>query len=181
MPSSSNPASSPLQLAPIIVSAPRIPSAIEGVPSAVSVVEMEEVVPGKPLLTLFDPLSRVPGVQVSNRLNFAQDLRVSIRGFGARSAFGIRGIQILVDGLPYTLPDGQSQIDDIDPEAIERIEVLRGPIAALYGNSSGGVINLLTREGSPEPSLEAAIVTGDFGLVKTVLQAGGQADRTSGF
>lgn len=164
-----------------MVSAPRISSPLEKIPSAVTIVEMDDLRLGKPLLTLHDALVRAPGVQVSNRLNFAQDLRISIRGFGARSAFGIRGIQVYVDGLPYTLPDGQSQIDAIDPEAIQQIEVLRGPIAALYGNSSGGVINIVTYNGPKEPFVKARSVVGEFGLLKTSLKGGGQKDRANYF
>jgi iron complex outermembrane recepter protein len=168
-------------LEPVVVSATRIPSALEWVPSAVSIVDMEDFRSGKPLVTLKDALERVPGLQVANQQNFAQDLRISIRGFGARSAFGIRGIQILLDGFPLTLPDGQSNLDVIDPEAVERIEVLKGPVAALYGNSSGAVINIITREGSKKPIVEVRTILGEYGLWKTALQGGGETGGLNGF
>ena len=96
---------------------------------------------------LDEALSRVPGVFMQNRYNFAQDLRVSIRGFGARAQFGIRGIKVLVDGIPETLPDGQGSVDSIDLGATSQIEVIRGPSSSLYGNASGGVISLTSEGG----------------------------------
>src|SRR6185436_20999543 len=91
-------------------------------------------------MSLQESLTRVPGVLVENSENFAQDERIQIRGFGTRSAFGIREIRVLVDGLPETLPDGQTELDAIDMGAVDRIEVMRGPAAALYGNASGGLV-----------------------------------------
>ena len=85
---------------------------------------------------------------MQNRYNFAQDLRVSIRGFGARAQFGIRGIKVLVDGIPETLPDGQGSVDSIDLGATSQIEVIRGPSSSLYGNASGGVISLTSEGGA---------------------------------
>jgi iron complex outermembrane recepter protein len=94
-------------------------------------------------------LRRVPGVVVGNRHNLAMDTRVVVRGFGARSAFGVRGVRILLDGIPLTLPDGQAALTNVDPGSIGRVEVLRGPAAALYGNAAGGVIALTTMEPRP--------------------------------
>ncbi len=166
---------------PVIVNATRIPSAVEQVPAAVTVIDAQEIQQGRPSATMEGVLRGVPGVFVQNRFNFAQDLRISIRGFGARSAFGIRGIQIYVDGIPQTLADGQSQVDDIDPETIARVEVLRGPVSALYGNASGGVIHITTREGTALPSVEAQTVLGEYGLWKTAVQGGGQSGRLNYF
>src|SRR6267378_4208571 len=90
------------------------------------------------------PLANVPGVFVANRYNFSQDQRISIRGFGARSAFAVRGIKILVDGIPQTLPDGQGQLTNLELGEVERIEVLRGSTSSLFGNASGGVISVWT-------------------------------------
>ena len=92
-----------------------------------------------------DELLALPGVFVANRYNFAQDQRLSIRGFGARSAFAVRGIKILVDGIPQTLPDGQGQLTNLELGEVDRIEVLRGSSSALFGNASGGVISVWTR------------------------------------
>ncbi len=171
----------PVTLEPVIVTAPRVPSPVARVPAAVSILEEEDIRLGQQTVTLEESLVRVPGVLVRNEINFAQDLRMSIRGFGARSAFGIRGIQVYVDGIPQTLPDGQTQLDSVDPAAIERIEVMRGPMSALYGNSSGGVVNILTREGPERPFAEARGVLGEFGLFKSLAQTGGRTERTNYF
>ncbi len=89
-------------------------------------------------------IKNTPGVFTTSSNNFSQDLRISIRGFGARSAFGIRGLKLIVDGIPETTPDGQSQLDNLPLGLISNIEILRGPNANLYGNSSGGVISINT-------------------------------------
>ena len=118
---------------------------------------------------------------MQNRYNFAQDLRISLRGFGARSSFGIRGIKILVDGIPETLPDGQGQVDSIDLGATRQIEVLRGPSSSLYGNASGGVVNV-TSEGGPEiPFVDARLTVGEYDFQKFQVKAGGQTDRVNYF
>jgi iron complex outermembrane receptor protein len=170
-----------VQLAPVIVTAPRVISEIARVPAAVSAMQGEEIHRGRPAVKLNDALVRVPGVFVQNEQNYAQDLRVSIRGFGARSAFGIRGIQIQVDGLPYTLPDGQSAFDSIDPNIIQQLEVMRGPASALYGNAAGGVISITTEDGSLSPSLDARAVIGEFGFSESLLKGGGQYERINTF
>jgi iron complex outermembrane receptor protein len=163
-----------IQLESVIVEAPRVATPLTRVPAAISVVEQNDIQQGQPTVGLDEALGRVPGVFAQNRFNFAQDLRLSIRGFGARSAFGIRGIKILVDGIPETLPDGQSQVDSIDLGSAQRIEVLRGPTSALYGNASGGVINILTEDGPERPFVEMRTTHGDFGLWKVQLKSGGQ-------
>lgn len=130
--------------------------------------QVEEVAPGARI----DPaelLQQFPGVQVDSRSNYAQDTRISLRGFGARSAFGVRGIDLLVDGIPLSTPDGQGQLSSVMLDSIERIEVLRGPVAALYGNGAGGVIALQTAR--PEHNrLAAGWIAGDPGLQRQVLQ-----------
>ncbi|GIX48259.1 MAG: TonB-dependent receptor [Candidatus Tectimicrobiota bacterium] len=164
----------PLRLPPVVVTAPRVATPLLEVPAAISVVEQEAIQLGQQTIGLDEALGRVPGVFPQNRFNFAQDLRLSIRGFGARAAFGIRGIKILVDGIPETLPDGQSQVDSLDLGSAQRIEVLRGPTSALYGNASGGVISILTEDGPPRPFVEARTLHGEFGLWKAQLKSGGQ-------
>jgi iron complex outermembrane receptor protein len=161
-------------LEPVVVTAPRVATPLTQVPAAISVVEQNDVQQGQPTVGLDESLVRVPGVFLQNRFNFAQDLRVSIRGFGARAAFGIRGIRILVDGIPETLPDGQSQVDSLDLGSVQRVEVLRGPTSALYGNASGGVINMVTEDGPARPFVEARTTHGAFGLWKMQLKSGGQ-------
>src|SRR5207245_6784161 len=111
-------------------------------PFAVTVQTPDSSRPGQRHLNLDETLWLIPGLSVSNRNNPSQDPRISIRGFGARSAFGVRGIRVLRDGIPLTLPDGQTPIDYLDLESVGRVEVLRGAAAAIYGNAAGGVIDL---------------------------------------
>lgn len=108
-------------------------------------------------------LQSIPGIQVDSRTNYAQDTRISLRGFGARSAFGVRGIDLQVDGIPLSTPDGQGQLSSVMLDQIERIEVLTGPVAALYGNGAGGVIALYT-EAPHRSRLGVSAAAGDPGL-----------------
>ena len=163
-----------VSLQPVVVTAPRVATPITDVPAAISVVDKTAIQSGQPTIGLDESLVRVPGVFTQNRFNFAQDLRFSIRGFGARAAFGIRGIKILVDGIPETLPDGQSDLDSLDLGAVQRVEVLRGPTSALYGNASGGVINIVSEDGPARPFVEARTTHGEYGLWKMQLKSGGQ-------
>ncbi|MGH7806680.1 MAG: TonB-dependent receptor family protein [Thermodesulfobacteriota bacterium] len=161
-------------LEPVEVTAPRVEKFLNKVPFSVGVIEEEDIQLGRPTIGLDESLNEIPGVYAQNRYNFAQDTRISIRGFGARAAFGVRGIKILVDGIPLTLPDGQSQTDSIDLGSAKRIEVIRGPVSALYGNASGGVISIITEDGPKEPFIGAITVLGSFGLQKYQAKAGGQ-------
>jgi iron complex outermembrane receptor protein len=128
-------------------------------------------------LGLDEALARVPGVFMQNRYNFAQDLRISIRGFGARAQFGIRGVKVLVDGIPETLPDGQGSVDSIDLGATSQIEVIRGPSSSLYGNASGGVISLTSEGGGAEPFAQLRVAGGRYGFQKTQFKTGGETER----
>ena len=151
------------------VRALRIRTKFSESPLSLSVLDSDRIRPGHNLLTMAEFLPAIPGVIIQNDANFAQDLRISIRGFGARAGFGIRGIRILSDGFPETSPDGQGQVDQIDPTNLDRLEVLRGSSAGLYGNAAGGVIQLFTQ--SPEKTgIEARFATGAFGFRQYRLQ-----------
>ena len=114
---------------------------------------------------------------MQNAHNFAQAQRISIRGFGARSAFGIRGIKLIVDGVPATMPDGQGNVDEIDLGSVRRIEVIRGPSSSLYGSASGGVINVFTEDGPEDPFIQGRISIGEFGYQQYQLKTGGQHNK----
>jgi len=152
----------------IVVSATRIDSSIRKTARSVSVMQQ---------LALDEALAGVPGLYMQNRYNFAQDLRVSLRGFGARSAFGIRGIKIIVDGIPETLPDGQASVDSIDLGSTRRIEVLRGPSSSLYGNAAGGVIAIESERGTERPFVAVSLAGGDYGYAKYQVKVGGESGR----
>ena len=170
-------ADEPLGLEPIVITVPRIERDLLDTPAAVDRVDRREIRQGRAGRTLAEPLRQVPGLFFQNDFNYAQGLRISTRGFGARAPFGIRGIHLRVDGFPETLPDGQSQTDGIALEAAERIEVIRGPAAVAYGNAAGGVIDITTADGrdmahSPVVSFEA----GDFDTRELGLRTGGADD-----
>ena len=133
-------------------------------------------------VNLTETLKGVLGLQLNNRENYAQDLQLSMRGFGARSTFGVRGIRLYVDGIPATMPDGQGQTSNIDLSSLDHIEVLGGPFSALYGNSSGGAILTTTKEGQGRDSIELGYSTGSHNKNRAdvVLQGGsGQANEPS--
>ncbi|WP_336020034.1 TonB-dependent receptor [Acinetobacter lwoffii] len=127
-------------------------------------------------VNLSETLKGVPGLQLNNRENYAQDLQISMRGFGARSSFGVRGVRLYVDGIPATMPDGQGQTSNIDLNSLDHIEVLGGAFSSLYGNSSGGTILTTTREGQGADSIELGHSAGsqNKGQTKLVLQGGSE-------
>ena len=165
----------------ITVTSPRLERNLYETPAAVSVVNAPDIQENQQRLQLDESLDTVPGLFFQNRYNFAQNLRLSTRGFGARAPFGIRGIRIQVDGIPYTMPDGQSQIDAVDLDSTQRIEVIRGPSSVQYGNASGGVIDITTARGNdlpPGARLRQDVGNNDY--YKTTLQANGTRGDTSG-
>ena len=155
------------------VSAPRLAREIYATPAVVSTIDQDTIAQGQQRVRLDESLNRVPGVFLQNRDNFAQGQRISIRGFGARAPFGVRGITVMVDGIPYTLPDGQAQLDAIDLDSAERIEVIRGPSSVLYGNAAGGVIDITTADGRDNPGTRLRMGAGSDGYQKVALQNGG--------
>lgn len=165
----------PILLDTTVVSATRAPTSLRDVPAAVSVVDQRAIQEARPTVSLSEPLNRVPGAFVQDAGNQAQGPRIQIRGFGTRAAFGIREIRVILDGLPETLPDGQTELGDVDLESIARIEVLRGPASSLYGNASGGVIALFTEDPPDTPTVESRTLAGSYGLVKTSVKGGATA------
>ncbi len=158
------PASAPLD--EVVVSASRGAQRAFDAPASIQSVDGATLRAAGPGIGLSESMSRVPGLVVLDRQNHAQDLQLSIRGFGARSTFGIRGVRVLVDGIPATMPDGQGQLSTVVLPAIERVEVLRGPLAQLYGNAAGGVLQVFTREGASPASLGAELYGGSWGTVR---------------
>ena len=134
----------PYTLPPTTVSVTRAERPLTQIPNSIQTIDRQQISRARPTWGLDEALVSVPGVFVANRYNFSQDQRISIRGFGARSAFAVRGIKILVDGIPQTLPDGQGQLTNLELGEVDRIEVLRGSTSALFGNASGGVISIWT-------------------------------------
>jgi iron complex outermembrane recepter protein len=163
-------------LAPVTVTATRTEAAPFDVPASVDVIEGDRVhAAGRPEVNLSESVGLVPGVMARHRQNYAQDLQLSIRGFGARSTFGVRGVRIYVDGIPATMPDGQGQLSHLDLASTERIEVLRGPFSVLYGNSSGGVLQAFTEPGSAPATITTSMAVGSDGLTRPGLRASGAA------
>jgi iron complex outermembrane receptor protein len=158
----------------VTVTGTRLERDLADLPGAATVVDAQQTQQGQPGLQLDESLARVPGLYLQNRYNFAQGLRLSSRGFGARAPFGVRGLRLNVDGFPETLPDGQSQVDAIDLDALESITVLRGPASVLYGNASGGVVDMTTRSGADLVyPRRFSVAGGSDGFRKTNLQLGG--------
>ncbi len=162
----------PLQV--VVVTGSRAEQASFDLPAAIDVVDAARIRDTQPRVNLSEALAAVPGVVVQNRQNYAQDLQISSRGFGARSAFGVRGVRLITDGIPATMPDGQGQAATFNLDMAERIEVLRGPFSALYGNHSGGVVQLFTREGKGAPAIEFSGSAGSDGMRKVDLNAQGE-------
>ena len=150
-------------LPPVSVSVTRIQLPLAKIPLSIQRVDRQQISGARPTWGLDEALVTVPGVFVANRYNFSQDQRISIRGFGARSAFAVRGIKILIDGIPQTLPDGQGQLTNLELGEVDHIEVLRGSASSLFGNASGGVISIWTQSPAIESvQSEARFVAGSF-------------------
>ncbi|MFY9514377.1 MAG: TonB-dependent receptor, partial [Rubrivivax sp.] len=147
----------------VFVTGSIVERAVAEAPYAVAVVGRDELRAAGPQINLSEALARVPGLTVANRNNYAQDLQIGSRGFGARATFGVRGVRLLADGIPASGPDGQGQVAQFDLAGAERVEVLRGPFSVLYGNSSGGVISLVSTP-VKRAEVEGEIDLGSFGL-----------------
>ena len=170
------PADSVARLDSLRVTVSRTSALLDDLPLPVSVVDLTEAAVPDRGVSLDRALAGVPGVFVQNRSNFSLGDRVTMRGAGARSQFGVRGIQVIVDGIPLTLPDGQTALGNLDLATAGRVELLRGPASALYGNASGGVIRVRTRP--PDPAgldVESTVAGGSHGFFDTrILASGGE-------
>lgn len=163
----------PKSLETVEVSATRLMLTDIKAPLAVTVLDKKRLQTATQQLSPYEVLSAIPGVFAMNPDNFTQDLRISIRGFGARAAFGIRGIRIFTDGLPEGTPDGQADVDNLDMGVIRQMEVLRGAASGLYGNAAGGVIYMMTENPTAKkPLLEAQTSFGSYGFQRYQLKVG---------
>lgn len=172
-------AAEPTELDALTITAPRTEASWVQTPAAIGVVEANQAL-GEQNLTLDRMLAPIPGVFSQNRYNVAQGMRLSIRGFGARANFGVRGVRVLVDGVPLTMPDGQTEFDGLDFGLVERIEVIRGPASTLYGNSAGGVVLIQTREPAAEPYSLVDVSAGELGYRRVRLETGGSSGNVGG-
>jgi iron complex outermembrane recepter protein len=161
------------ELSTVTVTATRIASASFDVPAAITSVPAQQLQDQALGINLADDIGTVPGLLARNRNNYAQDQQISIRGIGANSTFGIRGVRIYQDGIPQTGADGQGQVSQFNLDSAASVEVLRGPFSALYGNSSGGVIQIFTATGSEPDQLRTAAAYGSFGVWRAGLDASG--------
>ena len=168
-------------LQPIVVTGTRTERRAFDLPMSIDSISRDEIQQGKPRVNVSEDLNRAPGTFVQNRENFAQELQITIRGFGARSQFGTRGVRLIVDGLPASTPDGQGNPGVIDLGAAERIEVLRGPFSALYGNHSGGVVQVFSETGAVPPSVVADAEFGSYAFQRYGLKGGGATAAFNGF
>jgi iron complex outermembrane recepter protein len=149
-------------------------------PMAISVIDQSRLQIGQSKMSLFESLGAVSGVFAMNSENFAQDLRISIRGFGARAAFGMRGIKVIMDGIPESIPDGTAKVGNLDVGTMERMEIIKGPSSGLYGNASGGVISIFT-ENPTNLFAESQTQIGDFGLRRYQFKTGQTVNKLTYF
>ena len=158
-------------LADIVVTATRVAAPAFNLPAAISDIPATELREDALGVNLADDVGFVPGLLARNRDNYAQDQQISIRGIGANSTFGIRGVRIYQDGIPQTGPDGQGQVSQFNLDSAQRVEVLRGPFSALYGNSSGGVIQIFTANGTSPGEVRTDVGYGSFGTLRAGVDA----------
>jgi iron complex outermembrane receptor protein len=167
-------AQKPTVLPEVSVSATRVERDNMDIPASIDTIDQRTIREANPQVNLSEALNRVPGIVVQNRQNYAQDLQISSRGFGARSTFGVRGLRLIADGIPATMPDGQGQAASFNLSSARSIEVLRGPFASLYGNSAGGVVQIFTADGPAVPTFSLNALYGSYGTYKLGANYGGQ-------
>jgi iron complex outermembrane recepter protein len=162
--------------APVVVTGTRVEQNSFDLPMSIDATSAEDIQEGQLKVNLSESAARVPGVVVNNRNNPAQDLAIQVRGFGARSAFGVRGVRLYADGIPMTMPDGQGQTGTFNLDTASRVEYLRGPFSALYGNSSGGVVQIFTQDGPKDPTLSGGVTFGSYDTQRESLTFGDSGD-----
>ncbi len=162
-------------LDPVSVTATRGAARLFDVPASGDVIDGATIRDGQPAISLSESLVLVPGVFAANRNNYAQDLQLSSRGYGARAAFGVRGVRLYQDDIPATMPDGQGQTGSFSLLSAKRIEVLRGPFSTLYGNASGGVVSVYTEDGTDVPIVNFTASIGSYGTSNVGVKATGIA------
>jgi iron complex outermembrane receptor protein len=163
----------PGELTSVVVTATRVAEESRDLPVSIDRIDAQAIRSGQLQVNLSESLLTVPGVSAQSRQNYAQDLQLSVRGFGARSSFGVRGVRLYSDGIPGTMPDGQGQFSQFDLGSADHIEVLRGPFSALYGNSSGGVIAIFTEDAQPGFSLGGDAEYGTFNTQRYAMKTTG--------
>ncbi|MBY0439263.1 MAG: TonB-dependent receptor plug domain-containing protein, partial [Burkholderiales bacterium] len=168
------PRAAPVVLPEVTVTATRVERDPMDLPVSIDTVDQRTIREAGPQVNLSESLGRVPGIAVLNRQNHAQDLQVSSRGFGARASFGVRGIRLVADGIPATMPDGQGQAASFNLSSAARIEVMRGPFSSLYGNAAGGVVQVFTADGPPRPTFSGSVTGASYGTTRLGFQYGGQ-------
>ncbi len=162
-------------LDPVVVTATRSAERAFDLPIAIDTVDRDRIQNGQLQVNLSESLAGIPGMSIQNRWNYAQDLQLSIRGFGARANFGVRGIRLYQDYIPATMPDGQGQTGSFSLVSAQRIEVLRGPFSSLYGNAAGGVISVFTEDGPPIPIAGGQLIGGSYTTWNAIAKAAGQS------
>lgn len=168
-----------LNLAPVVVTGTRIQQNSFDLPMSINAISSETLHDATQQVHLSETAARIPGIVVANRNHSAQELSISSRGFGPRSQFGIRGIRLFSDGMPLTMPDGLGFSSAMNLDNASSIEFLRGPFSALYGNSSGGVVQLFTKNGGPETEISAGAFYGSYGTNRETTTLSGQVSNVS--
>ncbi len=171
----SPPASAQTSLAPVVVTATRVEQSSFDLPVSIDSVDAAQLREQRLGVNISESLNRVPGTVVQNRETYSQEQSLVIRGFGARSQFGVRGVKLIADGIPASTPDGQGGTGLFDLATAKRIEVLRGAFSALYGNHSGGVVQVFTEDGPAQPTLGLSLAAGSYGTRRETLKFGGDA------
>lgn len=164
-------------ITPVVVTGTRIAQDPQWLPMAIDSIDADVLRAQTLQINLSESLQRVPGINVQNRSNFAQDLQISSRGFGGRASFGVRGIRLYADGIPASQPDGQGQVSHFAIGSADRIEVLRGPFSVLYGNASGGVMQIFTEDAGKTPQASFGAAMSAYHTWRASVRASGRGEN----